>query len=84
LKDAKVYKSKLDQVGIMATPLEYHSPKLPGMGDVHWGKFFAGLTDSGYRGPVCIEVEDRAFEGSVADIEAAILTSRNYLSQFLR
>jgi sugar phosphate isomerase/epimerase len=84
LKDAKVYKSKLDQVGIMATPLEYHSPKLPGLGDVHWGKFFAGLTDSGYRGPVCIEVEDRAFEGSVADIEAAILTSRNYLSQFLR
>ncbi len=84
LKDAKLYKSKLDQVGILATPLEYHAPKLPGLGDVHWGNFFAGLTDSGYRGPVCIEVEDRAFEGSPADIEAAILTSRNYLSQFLR
>ena len=29
LKDAKLYKEKLDRVGIMANPLEYHSPKLP-------------------------------------------------------
>lgn len=31
-KDIKVYKGKLDRVGIMATPLEYLSPKLPGLG----------------------------------------------------
>lgn len=83
LKDAKVYKTKLDRVGIMATPLEYHSPKLPGLGDVNWSNFFTALTDIRYRGPVCIEVEDKAFEGSKADIETAIRTSRNYLSQFV-
>ncbi|MEZ4901293.1 MAG: sugar phosphate isomerase/epimerase family protein [Spirosomataceae bacterium] len=83
LKDAKVYKEKLDRVGIMANPLEYHSPKLPGLGDVHWRKFFAALTDVRYRGPVCIEVEDKAYEGSIEDVKAAILTSRNYLRQFL-
>lgn len=83
LKDAKVYKTKLDRVGIMATPLEYHSPKLPGLGDVNWSNFFTALTDIRYRGPVCIEVEDKAFEGSQADIETAIRTSRNYLSQFV-
>jgi hypothetical protein len=27
-------------------------------------------------------VEDKAYEGSEKDIEAAILTSRNYLRQF--
>jgi sugar phosphate isomerase/epimerase len=83
LKDAKVYKHKLDRVGIMATSLEYHSPKLPGLGDVNWNNFFTALTDIRYRGPVCIEVEDKAFEGSKADIETAIRTSRNYLSQFV-
>jgi len=83
LKDVKVYKDKLDEVGILATPLEYHSPKIPGLGDVRWGDFFAALTDVGYKGPVCIEVEDKAFEGSAEDIKSAILTARNYLSQYL-
>jgi sugar phosphate isomerase/epimerase len=83
LKDVRLYKNKLDRVGIMATPLEYHSPKIPGLGDVNWSRFFSALTDIRYRGPICIEVEDKAFEGSEKDIEAAILTSKQYLSQFL-
>jgi sugar phosphate isomerase/epimerase len=83
LKDAKVYKDKLDRVGIMANPLEYHAPKLPGLGDVNWRGFFAALTDVRYRGPVVIEVEDKAYESSITDVTTAILTSRNYLRQFL-
>jgi sugar phosphate isomerase/epimerase len=83
LKDVKVYKDKLDKVGILAYPLEYHSPKIPGLGDVRWRDFFSALTTVGYKGPVCIEVEDKAFEGSEEDVRAAILTSRNYLRQFL-
>jgi sugar phosphate isomerase/epimerase len=83
LKDAKLYKDKLDRVGIMGNPLEYHSPKLPGLGDVNWRGFFAALTDVRYRGPVVIEVEDKAYEGNVDDVTTAILTSRNYLRQFL-
>lgn len=83
LKDVKVYKDKLDQVGIMANPLEYHSPKLPGLGDVRWRDFFAALTDVRYRGPVVIEVEDKAYEANITDVKSAILTSRNYVNQFL-
>ena len=83
LKDAKLYPEKLDKVGIMAHPLAYHAPKLPGLGDVNWRSFFTALTDVRYRGPVCIEVEDKAYEGSAEDVKTAILTSRNYLSQFL-
>jgi sugar phosphate isomerase/epimerase len=83
LKDVKVYKDKLDQVGILANPLEYHSPKLPGLGDVRWRDFFAALTDVRYRGPVVIEVEDKAYEGNITDVKSAILTSRNYIRQFL-
>lgn len=83
LKDVKLHRDKLDRVGIMAYPLEYYSPKLPGMGDVDWRSFFSALTSVKYRGPVCIELEDKAFEGSDEDIISALLTARNYLSQFL-
>jgi sugar phosphate isomerase/epimerase len=83
LKDVKIRKDDLDRVGIMANPLEYHTPKLPGYGDVRWRHFFAALTEVGYRGPTCIEVEDRAFEYSEGDVRDSILISRNYLRQFL-
>ncbi len=83
LKDARVYPDRLARNGILSTPLTYHSPKLPGLGDVDWNRFFTAVTDIRYRGPLCIEVEDKAFEGSAQDIEKAILTARNYLRQFL-
>ncbi|RMG63048.1 MAG: sugar phosphate isomerase/epimerase, partial [Bacteroidetes bacterium] len=82
-KDVRVDKHRLDEVGIMVPPLEYHSPKLPGLGEVDWGKFFSLLGDNGYDGPVCVEVEDRAFEDSLSDRKAALVQSHTYLRQFL-
>lgn len=83
LKDAKILRDKLDEVGILATPLQFHAPKLPGLGDVNWGGFFSALTDAGYDGCAVIEVEDRAFEGSLDTRKASILQSRNFLRQFI-
>jgi sugar phosphate isomerase/epimerase len=82
-KDVRVDQHRLNQVGILATPLQYHSPKLPGLGEVDWGRFFSVLSDSGYRGPVCVEVEDRAYEGSLADRHAALRQSCTYLRNFI-
>lgn len=82
-KDARLYPDKLDECGILATPLEFHQPKLPGLGDVRWGEFFAALTDIGYRGPVCIEVEDRAYEHSLDARKDALRQSARFLRQFL-
>lgn len=81
-KDARVDRHRLDEVGILATPLEYHLPKLPGLGEVDWGKFFSVLSDTGYTGPVCVEVEDRAYEGSLEDRKRALRQSLAYLRQF--
>ena len=82
-KDARVDRHRLDEVGILAHPLEYHTPKLPGLGDVDWGRFFSVLADSGYDGPVCVEVEDRAYEGSVELRKESLRQSQRYLRQFL-
>lgn len=82
-KDIKVYYDRLDQVGTLATPLEYISPKLPGLGDVDWGKFVSALTDIRYQGFACIEVEDKAFEYSNEAIKNSVLISRNYMRQYV-
>jgi sugar phosphate isomerase/epimerase len=82
-KDVRLDRRRLDQVGILATPAQYHTPKLPGLGDIDWGRFFSRLTDCGYRGPVCVEVEDRAYEGSPAARELSLKQSCTYLRNFL-
>lgn len=82
-KDIKVFKDKLADVGTMATPLEYMSPKLPGLGDVDWGKYVSALTDIGYDGYTCIEVEDKAFEKSLDDAKKAVILSAKYLRNFV-
>lgn len=82
-KDVRLDRNHLDEVGIMASPLEFHTPKLPGLGDVNWGRFFSELTDVGYDGPVCIEAEDRAYEGSLESRKSALVQSRRFLKQFM-
>lgn len=82
-KDIKIFKERLDDVGIMAAPLEYMAPKLPGLGDVDWGKFVSALTDIRYEGCACLEIEDRAFEDSEEDVKRSILLSRNYIRNFV-
>ena len=56
---------------------------IPGLGDVDWGKLFSVLGDLGYKGPVCIEVEDRAYEGSLKRRKQALIQSARYLRQYL-
>jgi sugar phosphate isomerase/epimerase len=82
-KDVRLDRRRLNDVGILAMPNEYHTPKLPGLGDVAWGAFFAALGDVGFQGPVCVEVEDRAFEESLASRQAALTQSATYLRQFI-
>lgn len=82
-KDARIDAYKLDQVGVLAFPNEYHTPKLPGLGDVDWGKFFSVLTDTGYDGPVAVEVEDRAYEGALELRKVSLTQSLAYLRQFV-
>lgn len=82
-KDIKVYRDRLNECGIMAYPLDFMSPKLPGLGDVDWGKYVSALTDVGYDGCTCIEVEDKAFEGTKEKVEKSLLLSQKYLRQFV-
>ncbi|HZK81968.1 MAG TPA: sugar phosphate isomerase/epimerase [Humisphaera sp.] len=80
-KDLRILREKLDECGVF--DFGWYEPKLPGLGDVNWSSFFAGLTDARYQGPVCIEVEDRAFEGSLEDRKRSLRQSKRYLENYV-
>lgn len=82
-KDVRIERDQLDQVGILATPLKYHTPKLPGKGDIDWSQFFSVLAESGYDGPVCVEVEDRDYEETAELRHKSLEESHTYLRQFI-
>ena len=81
-KDARIDRTALDQHGVLSYPKLWHAPKIPGLGDVRWGAFLAALGDIGYDGDVVIEVEDRAFEGSLEARLQSLIISRRHLLQY--
>lgn len=84
LKDAIVDQGRLDQVGILAHPLEFHTPTLPGSGSINWARFLDAVVASGYDGPVCVEVEDRRYEGSLAKRKESLTVSSQYLKSLIQ
>ena len=82
-KDIKIYQDKLDEYGIFAYPTKWHSPKIPGLGGVDFPAFVSALNDIRYSGYACIEVEDKAFEGSVEDVKKGIEQAYRYMRTIL-
>lgn len=82
-KDIKLYPEKLAECGVLAYPLEYMSPKIPGLGDVNWSRFISALHDIGYNGCAVIEVEDKSFENTKEDVLRSIRQSAHYLRNYL-
>ena len=82
-KDIKVNKDARNDVGILATPLSYMLPCIPGHGDVDWSEYIRVLLETGYKGAACIEIEDKSFENDKESIENSLKISRQYLKQFI-
>jgi len=82
-KDLKIYQDKLDDHGAFSYPSLWFAPKLPGLGGIDFGDFCGALYDIGYRGSACIEIEDRAFEGSLEDVKSGIELSYRFMKQYL-
>jgi len=81
-KDLTVHPERLNEVGIFAFPKEWHTPRIPGFGEIDWSKFMGRLREIGYEGPVCIEVEDGTFGKSLAGRQTALKVARNVLAPY--
>jgi sugar phosphate isomerase/epimerase len=81
-KDMQVRQDRLNEVGAFAFPKEWHTPRIPGFGDIDWGKFMGTLYEVGYDGPVCIEVEDDTFGKTLEGRKASLAVSQKVLAPF--
>lgn len=82
-KDVRLDTRQLNDHGILAHPLAYHQPRVPGFGEIDWGRFTATLMEVGYDGAVCIEVEDGTFGPSLEGRQKALRVSRNVLKPLI-
>jgi sugar phosphate isomerase/epimerase len=82
-KDMQVDHDSLNDLGSLVLPMQRCLAKIPGLGDIHWGRWIGALTDAGYNGPVCIEVEDEAFTETLEGRKRSLRISRNVLQPLI-
>ena len=78
-KDMRIDHHLLNDVGTLVLPMERSTAKIPGLGDVSWPRWISALTDAGFDGAVCVEVEDEAFMHDLASRRKSLQISRNVL-----
>ncbi len=82
-KDLEVRRDGLYEHGVMSLGVGWQVPRLPGLGEVRWDRFFGALHGIGYRGPVIIEHEDRNFEGSEEAVIRGFHLARDVLRPYV-
>ena len=82
-KDLHIDREGLYNNGILSQGMGWQVPRLPGLGDMDWTKFFAALTAARYDYVVSIEHEDRVFEGEEELVKRGFYLSRDVLKPFI-
>lgn len=82
-KDLHVDREGLYQNGVFSQGMGWNVPRLPGLGDMDWGKFISALYRFGYNNVISIEHEDRAFEQTEEMVKAGFLIARDVLRPYI-
>jgi sugar phosphate isomerase/epimerase len=82
-KDMEVDRDGLYRYGVGSLGMGWQIPRLPGLGEIDWGRFIGQLYRIGYDYVVSIEHEDRAFEGTQALVERGFLIARDALAPYV-
>jgi sugar phosphate isomerase/epimerase len=83
-KDLMIDRDGLYARGIQSSGIGWQVPRLPGLGEVDWRGYFAGLYRAGYDGPIIIEHEDRNFEGSDELVKRGFLLARDIVRPYIQ
>ena len=83
-KDLMIDRDGLYERGVLSAGVGWQVPRMPGLGEVDWPGFFAGLYRAGFDGPVIIEHEDRNFEGDDDSVKRGFLLARDVLRPYVK
>jgi sugar phosphate isomerase/epimerase len=79
-KDTKMDPEKLAKIGIYG--FGFYQDKIAGLGDVNWKSYLGALYETGYKGVVSVEHEDRAWEKDEQNILDGIDLARKLISRY--
>jgi len=82
-KDLEVLPDGLYEHGVMSAGVGWQVPRVCGLGQVDWSRFFAALYATGYDHVIAIEHEDRVFEGTVELVQRGFEIARNTLRPYI-
>lgn len=82
-KDLMIDREGLYNNGVLSQGMGWQVPRLPGFGEVDWGKFIGALYRVGYDYVLSIEHEDRAFEGTEDLVKRGFLIARDVLRPYV-
>jgi len=82
-KDLHIDHEGLYNNGVLSQGMGWQVPRLPGLGDMDWRKFFAALTAARYDYVVSIEHEDRVYEGNEELVKRGFYLTRDILKPFI-
>jgi sugar phosphate isomerase/epimerase len=82
-KDLHIDHEGLYNNGVLSQGMGWQVPRLPGLGDMNWAKFFAALTAARYDYVVSIEHEDRVYEGDEELVKRGFYLSRDVLKPYI-
>jgi sugar phosphate isomerase/epimerase len=82
-KDMEIDRDGLYRYGSASQGMGWQVPRLPGLGQVDWGRFIGQLYRVGYDGVVSVEHEDRAFEHTEDLVKRGFLIARDCLRPYL-
>jgi sugar phosphate isomerase/epimerase len=82
-KDMEIDRDGLYRNGSISLGMGWQIPRLPGLGEVDWGRFIGTLYRVGYDGVVSVEHEDRSFEKTEELVKRGFLIARDALRPYL-
>ncbi len=83
-QDLMIDRDGLYERGILSAGMGWQVRRLPGLGEVDWGRVFSALYRSGYAGDCIIEHEDRGFEGTDELLKRGFLLARDILRPYVK
>jgi sugar phosphate isomerase/epimerase len=78
-KDMRIERDRLQDIGSLELPMERSTARIPGRGEIDWGRWVGALSAAHYNGAVCVEVEDEAYASTLEGRKESLRLSRDVL-----
>lgn len=82
-KDTEISRKRLSECGFL-TDFSWWNYRIPGHGELDWGRLLKELKRCGFDGTVSMEHEDPEYEGSLAVVKEGLMKGKEYLLPFIK